>query len=114
MRAWLVLALVAVGCEQGDVPEQRTASGSNALSTLTFVTEADAHVTPDAPAQNFGAASLLEVDGSPVREGYLKFSLSGVTGKKVTRAMLRLQLSDGTSDGPAVYRVSNDWSEAAL
>jgi hypothetical protein len=80
---------------------------------VTFGASADARVEQANPTLNFGGASKLVADGSPLVESYLRFQVSGVTGP-VTRAVLRLYASDGTTDGPRLHRAGGGWTEGGL
>jgi hypothetical protein len=79
--------------------------------TRTFGPDADAYVDATVPTSNFGTANRVYVDGSPNRQGYLRFTVTGVTGH-IQSAKLRLYISDGTIDGPQVYATSNTWNES--
>src|SRR5215207_8408130 len=57
-----------------------------ASTTLSPV--ADSHVQADQPTVNFGNATALRVDGSPVSVAYLKFDVQGLTTPP-TRATLK-------------------------
>jgi hypothetical protein len=83
------------------------------LATRTFSATADARVEAASPTGNFGGASLLGADQSPQVESYLRFSISGVTGR-VSSARLRLYATDGSSDGPRVYRTAGGWTESGI
>jgi trimeric autotransporter adhesin len=82
-----------------------------------FATGADAYVSSNDPARNFGIAGSLRVrDGStapPHYVSYLKFDVAGL-GASVTAAKLRLRVSDSGDDGGAVYLVGNGWTERGL
>jgi hypothetical protein len=82
-------------------------------ATTSFDADADAHVASSSPASNFGAASSVTVDRSPVLEGFLRFSVEGLSGE-VTDARLRLYATNGSPDGPALAPTSNGWSESQL
>jgi arylsulfatase A-like enzyme len=60
-----------------------------------------------------GSATTLQADGSPRAEIFVRFDLAG-TAKPVTRARLRLWVTNGSSDGPTLYPVTSPWSEATL
>lgn len=77
------------------------------VTTHTFVAFADGRVEESFPDQHFAAGPLV-ADLSPWSEGYLNFFVSGVTGT-VTRARLRLYVTDGTTDGPRLYRTTDSW-----
>src|SRR5205814_1797985 len=88
------------------------ATVESSLST-TFTAAADARVEAANPSTNYGATTVLGVDTSPVKETYLRFKPSGLTGS-VTRATLRLYVTNGTNNGPAVYRADDNWGEATI
>jgi parallel beta-helix repeat protein len=76
----------------------------------TFVFEAsdDARVVadyPDSPGADLG----LLADGSPETETYVRFAVSGLDGP-VVAASLRLFVTGGSLDGPAVHATSSNWS----
>jgi hypothetical protein len=79
----------------------------------SFAPVADAYVEEAAPAANFGTATRLLSDGSPRREVYLRFTVQGIT-RPVKSARLRLFASDGSSNGPELYRTTSGWSESSL
>jgi PKD repeat protein len=89
-------------------------------TTLTFNPIADAHVNTSNVNGNYGTLTTLKVregDGSsanPNYHGYLKFSLSGVTGT-VSSVKLRLYVTDPTSDLQSVFVVTDDsWTETGI
>ncbi|HET7035685.1 MAG TPA: DNRLRE domain-containing protein [Thermomicrobiaceae bacterium] len=89
-------------------------AGGGGAATLTFTPAADTYAQQTTPDTNYGTASHLQSDESPARqESFLRFSVSGLTGP-VASATLRLYVSNGSSNGPAVYATSNDWSETGL
>jgi hypothetical protein len=77
--------------------------------------EADSRVEEANPTTNFGASTSLWVDGGsdPDQYSYLRFTLSGLT-QPVQSAKLRLYLTNGSSNGPALYGTSNSWSELSI
>ena len=46
-------------------------------------------------------------------DSHLRFQVSGVTGA-VTSAKLRLWVTDGSVNGPAVYSTGNAWPEGGV
>lgn len=80
--------------------------------TRTFTAVADGRVEADFPDTSYAGGDLL-VDGQPVMESFVRFSVAEVSGT-VTSARLRLFVFNATADGPAVYSASNTWSEAGL
>jgi Glycosyl hydrolase family 26 len=95
-----------------------TPAGSGPPAPLSFSPDGDAQVKEAYPASNFGTLTSLRSDGGsdPDVESYLRFSLSGLSGKTLQSAKLRLYVpSDGTTDGPGVYSVSdNSWAETTV
>jgi chitodextrinase len=90
-----------------------TTPASNPPTTLTFNADADARVAQASPTANFGTSTSLSVDNNPVEHSYLRFIVSGVGGT-VQSAKLRLYVTDSTSNGPAVFATSNNWSETGI
>ena len=76
---------------------------------------ADAHVEEARPGTNLGSAAALWVDGGSDRDmdTYLRFSLGGLT-QPVASAKLRMFLTNGSVDGPAVYGAPSSWTESSL
>ncbi|MET0405320.1 MAG: DNRLRE domain-containing protein, partial [Cystobacter sp.] len=83
-------------------------------STASFAAAADGSTHQDAPGVSFGNADTLSVDRSPWRRGFLRFTVQGLSGT-VTRATLRLYVTDGTGDGPRLYPTyDRSWQETDL
>lgn len=80
--------------------------------SVTLMAVADAKVLEVNPDTNYGTATRLDVD-SPGEQSYIRFNVTGVTGP-IQRAILRLFVVNGSSDGPAVYGVDNSWSEKEI
>ena len=85
---------------------------AQASSTITVPAAADARVLSASPTTNHGSVSRLDVD-DPGEHSYLRFNVSGVTGP-VTSAVLRLYVTNGSSNGPSLYPTSSDWSETTI
>jgi len=85
---------------------------STDLSAL-FSAAADARVERGRPSTNFGASTSLVADSSPVKETYVRFVVTGLS-TTVTRARLRLYVTNATTNGPAIYRADNAWDEATI
>jgi hypothetical protein len=79
---------------------------------VTLGAEADARVLSSSPNTNYGTLSRLDVD-SPGEESYIRFTVSGVSGP-VQNATLRLFVSNGSTNGPSLYRTDNSWTESGI
>ena len=89
-------------------------------TTLTFNPTADAQVTTSNSAANYGTLATMKIregDGSttnPTYHGYLKFSLSGVTGS-VGSVKLRLYVTDPSVATESIFVISdNNWTETGI
>ncbi len=85
-------------------------------ATLTFAAEADAYVASTTPSANFGAATALQVrtaTGS-TKNAFLTFAVSGVQGRTVTSARVRLTVSDASISGGGIFATSPSWTETGL
>jgi acid phosphatase len=108
---WLVsLAGVAVLAIVGAVG---FASSATATTTVTVAASADAYVNSRQPSDNFGAADMLRVDGSPTVLSYLRFDLTGVSGN-VSKAELRVYANSESAAGYQVDTTTNNWTEDTI
>ena len=86
-----------------------------APTILTLIPAADAYVQSSAPTTNYGSDTALFTDNSPVRQFLLKFNVSGVSGRPITSAKLRLFNVDASGKGGDFYRVNdNTWQESTV
>jgi hypothetical protein len=82
--------------------------------TATFVPVADAFVDSANPNTNYGKATNLRVDGSPVVNSYLRFNVQGVTGT-ITKVTLKVYANSSQSRGYDVHGVADTtWAESSL
>jgi uncharacterized repeat protein (TIGR01451 family) len=79
----------------------------------TFTPTADSYVDAGSPSSNFGAASTVETDGSPIKTAYLKFDVQGVGS--TSSATLRVYAETANPAGFEVRSVaSNGWAESTI
>jgi hypothetical protein len=75
----------------------------------------DAYIASGSPTTNYGSGTTLQVDNSPIKHFLIKFDVSGLTGKQLVSARLRLYNVDSASKGGDFYAVSdNSWQEETL
>ena len=104
-RRTLLISFIASALAAGAVPAS--------AETLTFAPEADTYVGADAPTATHGTSTGMSVDGSPAKQSFLRFRVSGTVDRTVTSVRLRLRQTDAASLGGRVFSVSSDsWSEA--
>ena len=83
--------------------------------TVQLIATDDATIQQASPTTNYGRASTLEVDNSPVKNVLLRFDLSSVGTQTVTRAVLRLRVTDSSSMGGSFGRLAaGSWNEGAV
>jgi hypothetical protein len=86
-----------------------------APTLLTFTPIADAYVEAAFPTSNFGSGGTIQVDNSPVKHFLLKFTVTGIAGRTVTSAKLRLRCVDPATSGGDIRRVlDTGWSETSV
>jgi len=96
--------------------EPTTPTGELAVTSLTFLVEADAQVNEANPSTNYGNSTYLQVDGAadPEVESFISFTVTGLSGM-IQNAKLRVYDSTNASNnGPAVYATDTSWTETAL
>ena len=82
---------------------------------LTFAPGEDASIYADAPDTNYGSATTLETDNSPVKNFLIKFTVSGINGRAVAGAKLRLYNVNASNLGGDVYGATGTtWSEKTV
>jgi hypothetical protein len=89
--------------------------GSNA----SLIPIADTYVDPSAPGQSFGSSPRLSVDGNPKDIAFLKYNLSGLSGRKIASAWLRVKTTDEAGSNSqhtqTVHIIGPDtWDETML
>lgn len=86
-----------------------------ASSTVAFAPAADTYVESGLPTANFGSATSIHVDNSPVKHFLLKFTVTGIGSRTVASARLRLYCVDPASVGGDFHRLlDTSWSESAV
>jgi hypothetical protein len=84
-----------------------------ATDKLTFTPVADAYVDAAQPSVSFGTSAYLWVDGSSLKQSFLRFSVGAVTGRTVTDVRLRIYQTDASPYGGDVWSItSQDWDES--
>ena len=91
-----------------------TPTATAAISTFTFNPVADAYTNEASANTNYGLATTLRADASPLVRSYLRFDVQGVTGT-VTRVTLRIFTNSSSNAGYEVRKVAdNTWSEGTI
>ena len=76
---------------------------------------ADATLKSSRPTSNYGTSKTLQLDatgkGSPTHKLIMKFSLTGLEGKEIKSAKLRLRNVNSSGKGGNFYMTGNAWNE---
>src|SRR5947208_6415271 len=105
---WLLLALLPLLSHRG-------AAQVAPSTTLTFSSTADTYVDSGSATTNFNSSTILRADASAVRITYLRFAVSGVSGRQVQHARLRLGVNTASPAGGTVHLITNNtWNEATV
>jgi hypothetical protein len=118
-----IRALIPAGAAlgTGKIAVTNSAGGATSAADFTiiepprlFAPQHDAYVKSSSPASNYGTASTLrgKLGSSEINYAYLKFAVTGLSGTLVS-AKLRLNVSNASPDGGAVYLVSNNYNGTA-
>jgi predicted outer membrane repeat protein len=92
-----------------------TATQTPTISILTLTPVEDAYIASGSPATNYGSATTLQVDNSPIKHILIRFNVSGLSGKQITSAKLRLYNVDPASKGGDFYAVPDpSWQEETV
>jgi chitodextrinase len=99
LYTYAVSAIDAAGNESTQASASvTTPAGSGGTSTLTFAPTDDATVDQSQPTVNFGTATRLTVDSSPVNNMLMKFTVAGTNGCAIASAKLRVTVGNATDD----------------
>jgi acid phosphatase len=86
-----------------------------ASQEFTFNPVADAYVASDNPGSNYGTATTLRVDNSPIVNSYLRFTVSGLGGQNISQASLSIHANSASSAGLIAKSVSDEtWGETTI
>ncbi len=83
------------------------------IATLYSIADATVFAGTNAN-QNFGSATSLSVDGSPVEITYFKFDLSSLAGKTFKKATLKFNTVDSSDGQENVKSTSTSWNEGTI
>ena len=95
------------------VPPTPTNTPGPGGSTFTFTAVDDALVQSNRSTANFGSASTLNTDASPIIRSYLKFNVSSLDGP-VASATLRIFRNSGSAPFDVAQVSSTSWSESSI
>ncbi len=83
-------------------------------STVSFPAAADSWISSRNPTTNYGKATTLRTDGSPISSAYMRFDLSSLTGT-VTSAILEVHAGSESGRGVSIHSVAdNTWDETTI
>jgi len=86
-----------------------------ATETLAFPVVADTYVESTLPTSNFDTDARLRADADPIRISYLRFTVSGLGGRPVQQARVRVGVSGPSTKGGTIHAISDrTWSPAAI
>ncbi|HEV7810068.1 MAG TPA: carboxypeptidase regulatory-like domain-containing protein [Candidatus Limnocylindrales bacterium] len=87
-------------------------------ATLTFPAAADAYVSKTSPTKNYGGVDFRIRNGTTASPStyvsYLRFAVSGLAGRSVTAAKVRLFNTDSSVDGGRLYAAGDGWTETGI
>ena len=91
-----------------------TTTGSSGGS-VTFLPVADSYVNSSLPTNNYGTSTSLRADGSPIVNGYVRFTVSALNGALITRVRLLFYMNSSSSAGMQALTVAdNTWGEKTI
>jgi chitodextrinase len=84
-------------------------------TTFTFTPSDDTYVEQDTPTTNYGKATQVIADNSPVKHLLVKFVVSGVGSRPIVNATLQLNCVNSSGVGGTFFLLpDNSWLENAV
>ena len=116
LRNWLILYWILLSVFLGWLFLKHTGMALAADNTqLIFTPIADAYVNQSSPSANYGGATQLRIDGSPLVYSYLRFSVSGLAGRPISKAIFQIYANSSSNGGYQVHQVNNNsWAENTI
>jgi hypothetical protein len=97
---------------RGAISDPATATTPPPDEIRTFIATEDADIDATLPTKNTGKNTSLKIDSSPDKDMLLKFDLSGLAGRQIISARVRLFCTDASNNGGDFSLVrDNSWSE---
>ncbi|HEX8101784.1 MAG TPA: PQQ-dependent sugar dehydrogenase, partial [Solirubrobacteraceae bacterium] len=81
-------------------------------ATLRFTPSADTSVDASTPTTAYGGTDRLQVDGDPLKRGFVRFDVNGVAARRVTGTRLGLYTVNESAAPPLIRRAGGSWTEA--
>lgn len=107
----VVLVTALIGAVLSALPGR---SGATATDVFVFTPLADAFVDSTNPTTAYGTRTYLDVDGSPLKQTFMRFDLANISGRTVTAVHLRMYVTTNASnEGGRVFPVADtSWQES--
>jgi hypothetical protein len=109
-------ALLAIGVFLLALAPRGALAQAPTSEVLSFPSIADTYVDAGAATTNFNASAQLLAAASPARTTYLRFAVTGVSGRAVLQARLRLGVTTASTDGGGTVHLITDttWNETRV
>jgi hypothetical protein len=116
IRKWFVLLLVLPIFLFGLLPLSNIRLVQAAENNqLIFTPVADTYINQSTPSTNYGGSTQVRIDGSPLVYSYLRFNLSGLAGRTITKAVFQIYANSNLNGGYQVHLVDdNTWGENTI
>ncbi len=106
--------LIVSDGKYASLPDTVLVSVAAPRQTMTLLPTADSYVDANSPKKNYGTTSSLSAQSSPVRRGYLRFNVTGIS-TQIESAILRVTSGATAPMGGAIHKISNNtWTEAGV
>ena len=110
---YAVTAVATGGTESARSNVASVTVGTTA-QTFTFRPTGDATIASGSPSTNYGAATTIDVDNSPVKDFLVKFQVATTGCTRLTSATLRLANVNSSPSGGAFYTIAGSFTESTV
>jgi hypothetical protein len=99
----------------GNTSDAASATVTTPATSLRFAPAADAYVEADTPTANYGTSTEITTDNSPIKHLLVRFAVTGLSGRTVLNAKLRLYCIDPSPFGGDFWPVADTtWGETTV
>lgn len=93
-------------------PTAKPTAAPTAGTRVVIPASADAKVMADSPNRNFGRSNLQVRNDD--WQAFIRFEVRGTSTRQITKAVIRVYVTDASASSGAAYQTAAEWTEKRL